>query len=32
MTSFRLSEDWPPEQVMLVLDILEDIHKAIWDA
>ncbi len=32
MTSLRLPEHWPPEQVMLVLDILEDIHKAIWDA
>ncbi|MCP3911918.1 MAG: hypothetical protein GY713_13290 [Actinomycetia bacterium] len=32
MTSFRLSEDWPPEQVMVVLDILEELHKAIWEA
>ena len=32
MTSLRLSEDWPPEQVMVVLDILEELHKAIWEA
>ncbi len=32
MTSLRPSEHWPPEQVMLVLDILEDVHQAIWDA
>ena len=31
MTSFRIPTDWTTEQALIVLDLLEDLYRAVWD-
>ena len=32
MNTFPIPENWSAEQALLVLDLLEELHTAVWDA
>ncbi len=31
MNTVPIPENWSAEQALLVLDLLEELHKAVWD-